>query len=624
MQIVPQVYRNRQIDPVRLPRKPWCYWVTEEVQRLFSEHPTISQLYPIDMGLKTSDNFRFVRWWWEVGIHRIGNAISREQAEDSGKKWFMYAKGASSQRYASSVDNVVNWARDGKEIKSFLVEHYPYLKGNTEWCTHNENLYFHPAIIWSAVSSSGFIGRQIPPGVIASNANYGIFAPPDDMPVLLAVMNSLPGRYLIRVLCPTINHNKGDIELFPVPTELLTDQTLRDLGIKAIYLAAQSHITRETSRYFSIPSLPFRTEKLLAEIVERIDDAVFSAFDLVDQSGSIRDFMDQPLPDAEEAEWADSDGVERGAEGTDFPEARHFSWLSYAAGVVVGRFQPGVEGTLGCAIIEDENGEKRHLFSPEVEEALRRLADSDGVAVLDPSHEDDLPRKVEQALLLMLGAEQTREIITTIGGEAHNIEASLRLFLERDFFTKIHLKWYQKRPIYWLLQSPRKTYSVYLYHERVTRDTLPLIRGSRYLEGKINQTRNRLKEVHEALRTAEGKNKRTLEKALETLQTQLTDLEAFDQALHRVLNARNERGETVGWAPEIDDGVILNLAPLHELLPSWKTEPKKYWEGLEKEDYDWSHTAMRYWPDRVLAKCRKNKSYAIAHDRLDVYEGDRK
>jgi hypothetical protein len=29
---------------------------------------------------------------------------------------------------------------------------------------------------------------------------------------------------------------------------------------------------------------------------------------------------------------------------------------------------------------------------------------------------------------------------------------------------------------------------------------------------------------------------------------------------------------------------------------------------------------MRYWPDRVLEKCRKNKSYAIAHGRMDVCE----
>jgi hypothetical protein len=47
----------------------------------------------------------------------------------------------------------------------------------------------------------------------------------------------------------------------------------------------------------------------------------------------------------------------------------------------------------------------------------------------------------------------------------------------------------------------------------------------------------------------------------------------------------------------------------------WKRNNRK------KGDYDWSRTAMRYWPERVLGKCRKNKSFAIAHERMDVYEG---
>lgn len=111
-----------------------------------------------------------------------------------------------------------------------------------------------------------------------------------------------------------------------------------------------------------------------------------------------------------------------------------------------------------------------------------------------------------------------------------------------------------------------------------------------------------------------------LEKDLDDLETKLLDLEAFEAAIRRVLEQKNERGETVGWTPEIDDGVMLNLAPLRELMPSWK-EPEKFWQELEEGKYDWSYTAMRYWPDRVLEKCKTNMSYAITHDRLDVYEG---
>jgi len=29
---------------------------------------------------------------------------------------------------------------------------------------------------------------------------------------------------------------------------------------------------------------------------------------------------------------------------------------------------------------------------------------------------------------------------------------------------------------------------------------------------------------------------------------------------------------------------------------------------------------MRYWPERVGEKCKKNKSFAIAHGRMDVNE----
>jgi len=82
---------------------------------------------------------------------------------------------------------------------------------------------------------------------------------------------------------------------------------------------------------------------------------------------------------------------------------------------------------------------------------------------------------------------------------------------------------------------------------------------------------------------------------------------------------KNESCETVGWAREADDGVILNLAPLHDLMPALK-EPEKFWQAQEAGEYDWSRTAMRYWAKRVLEKCKKNKSYAIAHGRMDLYE----
>lgn len=211
------------------------------------------------------------------------------------------------------------------------------------------------------------------------------------------------------------------------------------------------------------------------------------------------------------------------------------------------------------------------------------------------------------------------EVVAALGGEAHQPAASLRRYLERDFF-KWHAQLYRKRPICWLLQSPRRSYGLYLFHERATRDTLYLVQGGRYLGGKINQTRLRAEDLAAQAQSASGGERRRLEREREQALALLAELEGLAKALRAVTDAQDERGETVGWKPQPDDGVILNLAPLHALLPAWPAEPRRSWERLAAGDYDWSAAARRYWPDRVAAKCRTSKSYAIAHGCLELYE----
>jgi len=89
------------------------------------------------------------------------------------------------------------------------------------------------------------------------------------------------------------------------------------------------------------------------------------------------------------------------------------------------------------------------------------------------------------------------------------------------------------------------------------------------------------------------------------LEDVLDDLRAFAERIDAILQR--------GYTPYIDDGVLINMAPLWELLPSWQAEPKKCWEALERGGYDWAHQAMDHWPEQVLEKCKTNKSYAIAH-----------
>ena len=84
----------------------------------------------------------------------------------------------------------------------------------------------------------------------------------------------------------------------------------------------------------------------------------------------------------------------------------------------------------------------------------------------------------------------------------------------------------------------------------------------------------------------------------------LDDVQEFAQRLKATMQR--------GYTPHIDDGVLLNAAPLWELLPSW-LETKKAWQELEAGKYDWAQQAMEYWPEQVKEACKANKSFAIAH-----------
>ena len=76
------------------------------------------------------------------------------------------------------------------------------------------------------------------------------------------------------------------------------------------------------------------------------------------------------------------------------------------------------------------------------------------------------------------------------------------------------------------------------------------------------------------------------------------------------------------WNPNLDDGVIINFAPLWRLVPqnkSWQKELKSTWDALCEGKYDWAHLAMHLWPERVVPKCEKDRSLAIAHGLEDVF-----
>lgn len=189
-----------------------------------------------------------------------------------------------------------------------------------------------------------------------------------------------------------------------------------------------------------------------------------------------------------------------------------------------------------------------------------------------------------------------------------NVTCVLVLFVlpgGRPDFFKEHIRKYRKRPMYWLLQSPRTRYGVWLFHTKLTKDTLYRIRGEQYVASKIRLFDTHLADLRRQRDAAQGRERRALEKQMVELDDVLDDIRTFAERIDTILQR--------GYTPHIDDGVLITMAPLWELIPSWQAEPKKCWNALRRGDYDWSHQAMDHRPDQVRDKCKTNRSYAIAH-----------
>ena len=410
---------------------------------------------------------------------------------------------------------------------------------------------------------------------------------------VLGILNSTFSAAILRMLNPTVNVYTSDLKRLPIITNW--NDNLRSLVSNIIEIAMYNYRKDETSFDFTAPSKwstgvndILKANINFKMIEQQIDEEVYKLYNVCTED---RKVIYSELNKAEV--FKNGDELEDPALITLIEHNLSRQWISSAVGIVMGRFEPGVENGLG-----------RGNFSTQTAEQLRSLADPDGILVMDEGHSDDLPTKVIEALTIMLGESNAEDVVKTAVDKNGSAENLLRTYLERTFF-KEHIKQYRKRPVYWFLESPKKKYGVWLFHEKMNQDTLFRIR-TEYVEPKTNHLASQIAGFQIKRDASEGRERRQIEKRIGEFTEILDDVREFQKLLKYISEER-------GYQPHIDDGVLLNMAPLRELIPSWQAEPKKAWLALKRGDYDWSYQAMDHWPERVKEKCKTNKSYAIAH-----------
>lgn len=640
-------WRSTQVFS-RMPNAAIAYDIPDFVTEWFD---TLSPLSSV--GAKALQGHAIKMDWygrlrWEVLPSTIGPKLMWSP---------MYNGGAFSRFYQPSVE-IVRWMGNGIHLKS------------------------HPSTRWSNADSQqkpgigyGKRGDILDAHVVPVDHIFtveGLFVLPKDMSeawFFLGILNSPLASLILNYYTGQHKH-AGYVDLLPVPASSsgsVYSREISRLARQGWELKRNMDQSNEVSPFFSYPC--FRTadyrsgNDLFKKVQERLGLFQVELESVVRQLEANTEQLyrlsldDKPIVDAfasktysEPASSLKGNELANGAVGV------AHDYMSYLVGCIFGRWDirmaehselapqlPGpfesipvcppsmlvgpdiLPAQTGGIVSEEWLRERHEAHSLPVNKRLSQptIADRDyplgvqwsGILVDDPEHpSDDLVRRVRDVL-----ADLWDERAPTIEEEIRDI---LKLKNLRDYFRKPglffanHLSQYSKSrrqaPIYWPLSTTSGSYTLWLYYPRLTSDTL-YTAVNRYVEPKLAQVGRELGELEGERDRASGREAVRLREQVEGVQAFRDELVAFRDELLRVA--------ALPYRPDLNDGVIINAAPLHRLfrLPKWAKDTKECWAKLERGEYDWAHLAYTVWPVRVREKCRGDKSLAIAHGLEELY-----
>ena len=587
-------FQAKQKDFEKIPGSPIAYWVSDKIREIFEKNKKLGDIGEAKVGLQTGDNNRFLRLWNEVNYNKIGyNMSNSQEVLESKKKWFPFNKGGEFRKWYGNQEYLVNWENDGYEIKNFYDE-----KGKLRSRPQNIESYFKESISWSKVSSSNFSMRFYQKGLLFADAGMSYFSN-ENLKYILGLSNSKLINKILSLLSPTLNFEVGHISNIPI---IKKENTLVEKLVEEnLNISKEEWDSRETSWDFEKLSLvdgkDLRTAfenycshwrdnfVQLHKNEEELNRLFIEIYELQDEMDEKVSFDDITIlkKEAKIVEIDNSKAKEFSSESEKYLYDRGVSlefnkdelvkqFLSYAIGCIMGRYstnKPGLimansddvlELSSNKFLVKDANGDIRQEVETEF------LPDEFGILPItaEKDFSNDIVERVKEFVKFVYGEESLKDnlnfIAEALGNKDNrNPEEIIRAYFIKDFYAD-HLQRYQKRPIYWLMNSGKKNaFSCLFYMHRYEPLTVARVRAD-YLIHYQEMLENKRKFIERQLYAEDitAKEKKNVEKELKDLDVLLKELREYANEVKHIAEQK--------IALDLDDGVNVNYEKLEAIL----------------------------------------------------------
>ncbi len=573
-----------QLNFLRIPFSPFSYWVSETDFDKITNCKTLGDISEPRAGLQTSDNNRFLRFWYEIDIEKMGVNLSREEALTSEFKWFPHNKGGDARKWYGNRLIVINFYHDGEELKYWL-EHNPKDPSTKSWSRNlrNYSFYFNEGITWNAVSSNTSSVRYSPIGSLFDTSGPMLFG--EKLMYILGLTNSNTFNHYICIFSQSLSTGSGHFA--SVPFIYSDNNIVEKTVIECVSISRQDWDSHENSWDFK-----------QNELVALNEDAYMDTMNAIYEGTSLRPNL--TVPQAEKLQWrmelykskwetkfhqlhTNEEELNRQfieiyglqdeltpdvpleeitilQQGEIYFEDGEMKWddsvimkqlISYAIGCMMGRYRldkPGLH-------IAHPNPTSEEVCTYHYN-GNNYTIDDDGIMPVmsqDCGFDDNGVLRFTEFVRVAFGEEHLTENLNFIES---CLGKSIEDYLKKDFW-KDHKKMYQNRPIYWLFSSKKGAFQVIAYMHRMNPYTVEQIRN-KYLLPHIDYLTKKIDEMEMKEATLSTSERKTLQKR----KTDLAECQEYHERLHLVAD------QQIGF--DLDDGVVVNYAKFGDVVAKIK------------------------------------------------------